>query len=92
VLLDHLVQEAADRACRLGTDEAGDRLAVAEDRNGRDALYPVARREGLLGVDVDLGEDELAVALLDLRLDSRAERAAGAAPGSPEVDDNRQLT
>jgi hypothetical protein len=31
VLLDHLVEEAADRARGVGADEAGDRLAVVEE-------------------------------------------------------------
>jgi hypothetical protein len=42
-------------------------------------------------VDVDLGELDPADALGDLRLDRRAERPARAAPGGPEVDDDRQL-
>ena len=52
---------------------------------------PYLAGERLFGVDVDLGELELAVALRDFRFDRGAEGAAGAAPGGPEVDDDRQL-
>jgi hypothetical protein len=45
----------------------------------------------MLGVDVDFDELELPRPLLDFAFDRRAERAAGATPGRPEVDDDRQL-
>ena len=47
--------------------------------------------ERLVGVDVDLGQIDLAVALGRLRLQRRAELAARAAPFGPEVDDDRNL-
>src|SRR5581483_5591913 len=85
VLIDRLVEEAADRGGRVGADEASDGVAVAEDGHGGDALDAVPGGERPFGVDVDLGELELAVALGDLGFDRRAEHAAGTAPGGPEV-------
>jgi hypothetical protein len=75
VLLDYLVEEVTDHPSRVCADEPGDRLAGTEDGDGRDALDSVACREHLLSVDVDLGEADLVIALLDLRLDRGAERA-----------------
>src|SRR5262245_5755586 len=91
VLLDRLVEEAADGGTRVGADEAADRTAVTEYRDGRDALDAVLSREHLLGVDVDLGELDLVRALGDLGFDRGAEHATGATPCRPEVDDDGQL-
>ena len=71
--------------------EAGDGLTAAEDGDRGDALDPVLHGEHLLGLHVDLGELELALALGHLGLDGRTEDAARSAPGGPEVDDDRDL-
>jgi hypothetical protein len=84
VLLDRLVEEAADRGRGVGSDEAGDGIAVPEDGDRGDALDAVLGGEHLLGVDVDLDERDLVLALGDLALDRRAEHAARAAPGGPD--------
>ena len=47
--------------------------------------------ERLVGVDVDLGELDLAVALVDGGLERGSELAAGTAPFGPEVDDDGHL-
>ena len=72
-------------------DELAHYLAVAQRLHGRDALDLVAERELLVGVDVKLDERELARPRLGLALEHGAEHAAGAAPGGPEVDHDRQL-
>src|SRR5262245_35886233 len=91
VLFDRLVEEAADHGGWVGADEADHGLAVPEDDDRGEALDAVLGGERLLGVDVDLGELDLAFALGGLGLDRGAEHAAGPAPGGPEVDHDRQL-
>jgi len=51
-LCDCVVEEASDCSGRMGADEAGDGLAVAEDGDGGDALDAVLGGERQLGVDV----------------------------------------
>jgi hypothetical protein len=85
------VEELSDRRRRQGADELAHDLAVAERLHGRDALDRVAERQLLVCVDVDLDERELAGSGLSLALEHGTEHAAGAAPGGPEVDHDRQL-
>ena len=49
---------------------------------------PKALRHARVGVDVDLGQLDLALARGDGALDHRPELAARAAPLGPEVDDD----
>ena len=65
--------------------------AVLERLHGRDALDAERGGEALVGVRVDLGQRDLAVALVDRLLEHGRELAARAAPGGPEVDDDREL-
>ena len=58
-----LVEEARDLRRRLRADELGRDLAVAERLDGRDALDPERGGEPRVGVRVDLGEGDLALAL-----------------------------
>ena len=74
---------------RLGADELVDDAAVLERLDRRDALDPEGLREALVGVGVELGEHDLALARV--RPPARAsgvELAARAAPLGPEVDDD----
>jgi hypothetical protein len=66
-------------------------VPVAERLHGRDSADPEAVRQRRVGVDVDLGEGDPAVAGLRLALDHRSEGLAGAAPVRPEVDHDGQL-
>ena len=75
----------------LGADEAVDDLAVLQRVHGRDALHLERRGRLAVGVDVDLGEDDLAAGLVDHLLEDRSERLARAAPLRPEVDHHRHL-
>ena len=79
------------RAGGIAPVNSGDDLAVLERLDGGDAADVEARGDRRVGVDVELGELDLAVALLDLGLERRAELATGAAPLGPEVDDDGQL-
>ena len=85
------VEEALDLRGRLRADELGDDLAVAERLHRRDALDPERGRDARVGVGVDLGQRDLAVARGHGLLEHRRERAARAAPRGPEVDDDGQL-
>ena len=69
-------------------EELGDDRAVLEGLDGRDRLDLELPRDPLVGVGVDLGEDDLALALGGGLLEDRAQRAARAAPLRPEVDDD----
>ena len=73
---------------RLRADELVDDPAVLEGLDGRDALDAEARGELRVGVGVDLGQDDLALALGGRLLEQRRELAAGPAPLRPEVDDD----
>src|SRR5206468_7941256 len=74
-----------------GADELAHHAAVLERLHGRDRLDPERGGDARARVRVDLHELDLAGALLDGLLDHRPERAAGAAPVGPEVDDDGQL-
>src|SRR6187549_2748204 len=76
---------------RHGADELLDDPAVAEGLHRRDALDAVAGGERLVGVDVDLGEDDLPVPRRLGGLQRRGQRPARAAPLRPEVDHDRDL-
>ena len=83
------VEELLDRGRRLSADELGCDRPVAERLDGGDALNPERSRQPWVGVDVDLGQLDLAGAGIDGALDHRPELPAGSAPFRPEVDDHR---
>ena len=85
------VEEPADELGRERADELVDDVPVLECLDGGDALHPIAEREFIVGVDVDLRQHDLALAGGGLALEHGAEHPAGAAPGGPEVDDHGQL-
>ena len=85
------IEEGRDLRRRDGAGELGGDLAVLEGLDGGDALNLKARGELLVGVDVDLGELHLALALRRFGLQGRPELAARAAPLGPEVDDHGHL-
>ena len=85
------VEERLDLGRRNGAGELRGDLTVLEGLDGGDSLYTELRSERLVGVDVDLGQVDLAAALAGLGLERRAELTAGAAPLGPEVDDDRHL-
>ena len=72
---DQRVEEALDRRRGLGADELVDDLAVAERLDGRDALDPEGLGQRRVGVGVELGQDDLALALGRLALEHRARAA-----------------
>ena len=84
-----LVEEARDDGRRLRAGELGGDGAVLERLDGGDALDPEGGGEALVGVRVELGERDLAAALVHRRLEHRGELAARPAPLGPEVDDDR---
>ena len=85
------VEELLDLRRRLGADELGGELAVLERLHGRDPLDPERGGDVRVGVGVELGQRDLALALGDELLEHRRQLAAGPAPGGPEVDDHRHL-
>ena len=85
------VEELGDGRRWEHADELVDDTAVAERLHGGDPLDAVALRELLVGVDVDLREDDVAVARLGLALEDRTEHPAWSAPLRPEVHDDRDF-
>src|SRR4051812_34390067 len=88
---DELVEEGLYFGGRQGSGELVDDLAVSEDLHGWDSLYPVERRQPLVGVDVHLDQLDLSLSRSGRCLQRRAQRLAGAAPVGPEIDHYRQL-
>jgi len=86
-----LVDEGLDLAVGNGALEAVDRLAVDEGVDGRDRLHPQLARIGRVGVDVDLDHLHRPLGGAHGLLQRGAERPARAAPGRPEVDDDRLM-
>ncbi len=56
-----------------------------------EALDPVPRRELLVGVHIDLGEQDPSLLGGHGPLEQRGQLAARSAPGSPEVHDHRSV-
>ena len=71
---------------RLGADEFVDHAAAAEQLHRRNAADLELLREVLVLVGVDLDDLDLAGVFVGHLFEHRAQRAAGAAPGRPEVD------
>ena len=83
------VEEPRHGGRRLRADELGHDRPVAERLDGGDALDPERRGDALVGLGVELGERDLAVALGHGLLEHGRELPARAAPRGPEVDDDR---
>src|SRR6476660_8590473 len=82
-LLDDVLQRGLRQRAGLGEDEH----ALLEGHQGRDGGDVRRRREGLLGLGVDLAEhDALVVTALRRGVVDRGELPTRAAPGRPEVD------
>ncbi|MNN30727.1 hypothetical protein D3C81_1443850 [compost metagenome] len=86
-----LVDEGLDLAVGNGALEAVDRLAVDEGVDGRDRLDPQLARIGRVGVDVDLDHLDRALRPAHGLFQGGPEGPARAAPGGPEVDDDRLM-
>src|SRR6185295_12968168 len=78
-------------AFRQGTHEAIHRLAVDEREDGGDRLYPHLRGELLVLIHIDLDQPNSPFGFADDLLKHGAELLAGAAPGGPEINENRNL-
>jgi len=89
--LHQLGDEALDLAFRQGADEAVHRPALEEGIDRGDRLDAHLRRQLLVLVDVDLDQAHGALGLGHRLLQRRTQLLAGAAPGRPEIDDDRHL-
>jgi hypothetical protein len=85
------VEEALDLRGRQRADELVDDPPVAERLDGGDALDAEGLRDARVGVGVELGEHDLALARVRGLLEQRAEHATRPAPLGPEVDDDGEL-
>ena len=73
----------------LGTDRAVDHFTVLEEKEGRNIHDPEAHCDVFAVIDVALDDRNL-ISHLDFNLvEDRGDHAAGAAPDSPEVYDNK---
>ncbi|VTR69182.1 hypothetical protein DESC_730062 [Desulfosarcina cetonica] len=76
---------------RCAGGQAGDgidRLAGLEKHQGRNRLDAVTHGNGLIFIDIALGEDDLRAVCGGQIGEYRRHGLAGAAPGRPEIDDN----
>lgn len=89
--LHQLVQGLADLRLARGPLEERQRLPGHDREHGRDALDAELLHQHLVGVDIDLGEEEAPAVLDGEPFEDRAELLAGLAPLGPEVDDDRDL-
>src|SRR4029079_11773912 len=80
-----------DRALRLRADHRRGRLTVLEEDHRRDRGDAVPLLELVLGVDVDLDELQLRLALGRDAVEHRGDGVARATPLGPEVDENGLL-
>lgn len=89
--LHQLVQGLADlRLARCALEERQG-LSGHHREDGGDALDAELLHQHLVGVDIDLGEEETAVVFDGEPLEDGAQLLAGLAPLGPEVDDDRDL-
>src|SRR6266545_2501048 len=87
--LESLPHEGFDLRRGASAARAGDFAATLEDRHGGNPLDPVPGSDRRVDIRVDLDDQDLAgVARRDLA-DLGGHGPAGAAPGSPEVDQHR---
>ena len=87
VELADLADDVLQGGLRQGAGLAEDGDAVAVDDERGDLGDAVHLRQLGLGLGVDLGEDDVLVAL-GHALEDRSELTAGTAPGGPEVDED----
>ncbi len=85
------LDEGLDLGARHRALEAVDRLALVEGIDGRDRLHAQLPGDHLVLVDIDLDHLDLAAGRGDLGLQHRAQGLARAAPGRPEIDDDRDF-
>ena len=83
------LDELADGGFGLRPDEPVDDAPVLEGEDRRDRLHLERLRDGRVLVDVDLGQHDLTLGLVDHLFEDRAERLARPAPRRPQVDDDR---
>ena len=88
-ILGQPFQEGHDLAFRQRAHEAVGRLAVNESDHGRNRLDAHLARNGGVLVDIHLDELHLALGGAHRLFQDRRELLAGAAPGGPEVDQDR---
>src|SRR5476649_1973565 len=88
---DRCIDPAHQLLLGLGADLGGGDLAVLEQQQGGDRTHAVARRRHRVLVDIDLHHLELAAHVLGDLLERGTDHAAGAAPFSPEVDEDGRV-
>lgn len=89
--LHQLVQGLTDLRLARGALEQREGLSGHHREDGGDALDAELLHQHLVGVDIDLGEEETAVVFDGEPLEDGAQLLAGLAPLGPEVDDDRDL-
>ncbi|CAM5253014.1 hypothetical protein SBADM41S_06417 [Streptomyces badius] len=89
--LDQLIQRLADLGLGGGALEEREGLTGDDGENGRHTLDAELLHQHLVGVDVDLGQQEAAVVLDGQALQQGAQLLARLAPLGPEVDDDGDL-
>ena len=84
-------QELSNGTLGLCADELARDLAVAKRDHERDALDGEGLSDGLILVDVDLGQPKRPIRFRRELLEKGPQGPAGSAPGCPEVDHDGEL-
>src|SRR4051794_28144145 len=81
-------QTGCDGLLWLSPNEAVNQAAVLEQEHGGNALDAELLRGARVLVDVELGDDVLALGLARELIHDGANEATGAAPGGPAIDED----
>jgi hypothetical protein len=87
----HPADKLAHHRLRLRANKLIHHATAAKRLHRRNALDAVLHRQARILVGIDFGQSEAAVRLVSQPLQHRTEHATRAAPGRPEVDDDRLL-
>ena len=87
-----LRNRAGESGLGNGTNDGVNFLAALEHHQGGDATNPVLAGDVWVLVGIELEDFDLAFEFLGNLVNNRSHHAAGATPGSPEVNQDRNVT
>ncbi len=87
--LKELVKLLLELALSSSTYELVDELTILKEQDSRDIAYTILHGDILIGLDVALADDDLAVILVGKFLHDRTYHTARTAPCGPQINDKR---